>query len=55
MRPKGTAVEFERRRRGAEETPDDDERQLLLGRVYQTVRQLEATRAALGGRRGLVR
>ncbi len=36
-----------RYRRQAEEKPDDAERQLLLGRVYQTVGQLEAARAAL--------
>src|SRR4029077_8389243 len=36
-----------RYRRQAEEKPDDAERQLLLGRVYQTVGQLEAARVAL--------
>ena len=36
-----------RYRRQAEEKPDDAERQLLLGRVYQTVGQLEAARGAL--------
>src|SRR6185503_9587599 len=36
-----------RYRRLAEEKPDDPERQFLLGRVYQTVGQLEAARTAL--------
>src|SRR5205823_6366214 len=36
-----------RYRRMADEKPEDAERQLLLGRVYQTVGQLEAARAAL--------
>lgn len=36
-----------RYRRLAEEKPGDAERQLLLGRVYQTVGQLEAARATL--------
>jgi predicted Zn-dependent protease len=34
-------------RRLADEKPDDAERQFLLGRVYQTVGQLEAARTAL--------
>ena len=34
-------------RRLADQKPDDAERQFLLGRVYQTVGQLEAARAAL--------
>src|SRR5439155_11841835 len=36
-----------RYRRQAEEKPDDAERQLLLGRVYQTVGLLEAARTVL--------
>jgi len=36
-----------RYRRLAEERPEDAERQFLLGRVYQTVGQLQAARAAL--------
>src|SRR5207245_2161611 len=40
-------VVIPRYRRLAEEKPDDAERQLLLGRVYQTVGQLEAARGAL--------
>jgi len=36
-----------RYRRLADEKPDDAERQFLLGRVYQTVGQLEAARTAL--------
>jgi len=36
-----------RYRRLADEKPDDAERQFLLGRVYQTVGQLDAARAAL--------
>ena len=40
-------VVIPRYRRRAEEKPDDAERQLLLGRVYQTVGQLEAARTAL--------
>src|SRR5439155_1610751 len=38
-------VVIPRYRRLAEEKPDDAERQFLLGRVYQTVGQLEAGRA----------
>src|SRR5213078_454599 len=40
-------VVIPRFRRLAEEKPDDAERQFLLGRVYQTVGQLEAARGAL--------
>src|SRR5439155_1547199 len=40
-------VVIPRYRRLAEEKPDDAERQFLLGRVYQTVGQLEAARGAL--------
>jgi predicted Zn-dependent protease len=36
-----------RYRRLADEKPDDAERQLLLGRVYQTIGQLDAARTAL--------
>ena len=36
-----------RYRRSADEKPDDAERQFLLGRVYQTIGQLDAARAAL--------
>src|SRR2546426_2434198 len=39
-------VVIPRYRRRAEEKPDDAERQFLLGRVYQTVGQLEAARGA---------
>jgi predicted Zn-dependent protease len=42
-----------RYKRLAEEKPDDAERQLLLGRVYQTVGQLDAARAALERSRDL--
>ena len=40
-------VVVSRYRRQAEERPDDAERQFLLGRVYQTLGQLEAARTAL--------
>jgi predicted Zn-dependent protease len=40
-------------RRLAEEKPDDAERQFLLGRVYQTVGQLEAAKTALERSRDL--
>ena len=40
-------VVVERYRREAQEKPDDLERQFLLGRVYQTVGQLESARTAL--------
>jgi len=40
-------VVVSRYRREAEERPDDAERQFLLGRVYQTLGQLDAARTAL--------
>ena len=42
-----TDVVIGRYRRMADEKPEDAQRQLLLGRVYQTVGQLEAARTAL--------
>ena len=42
-----------RYKRAADEKPDDAERQFLLGRVYQTVGQLEAARTALERARSL--
>ena len=42
-----TDVVIARYRRMADDKPDDAERQLLLGRVYQTVGQLDAARNAL--------
>jgi predicted Zn-dependent protease len=48
-----TEVIIARYKKAADEKPDDAERQFLLGRVYQTVGQLEAARTALERARAL--